>query len=113
MFPVKCEMLSQNDYFTKAILGPVRSPELGQVLSHEKSNIAYRYGVTRLSRRDWLKDPIRSDVAEYLELPAEFVILSDRIERLTRPRFGALSFGFCLAALTLIIGITLATLAKS
>jgi hypothetical protein len=100
-------MLSQNDFFTKAILGPVIKPQLGVPLSYEKPPIAYAYGITRLKRRDWLKDRIRAEVAEQLDLPAEFVSLHDRAAEVTKSKSNAWKAGFWLAGLTLVAGLTL------
>ena len=102
--PLGVEMLSQNDFFTKAILGPVKKPELGVPLAIEKNNVAYAYGITRLKRRDWLKDPIRSEIAEQLDVPAEFISLDDRVAHLTQTTAKSWSIGFWLAGATLLLG---------
>ena len=99
-------MLSQNDFFTKTILGPVKKPELGNLLSYEKSNVAYAYGITRLKRKDWLKDSIREEVAHHLDLPIGFVSLHDRAAILTQSKSIAARAGFWLAGGTLVIGLT-------
>lgn len=99
--PLGVEMLSQNDFFTKAILGPTKKVELGVPLSFDKSQVAYAYGIRKLRRSDWLKDTIRAEVVDHLEIPAGFITLEDMAARLTKQALSPWVVGLWLAGLVL------------
>lgn len=85
---------------------------LGIPVTYEKSNVAYAYGITRLKRRDWLKDRLRTEVADHLELPQEFVSLRDHAADVTEPKSNPWKVGFWLAGTTLVFGMLVMALLR-
>ncbi len=66
-------------------------------LNAGKPSVAYQHGVKRITRNEWLKDPLRTEIARNLELPSSFASLDDAAAVKSMPVRSASMIGLGLA----------------
>jgi hypothetical protein len=96
---------SQDKFFSNVILGANQNLVLGVPVNSDKAFLGYHQGVKRLTRGDWLKDPVRAEISQNLQLPGSFTSLEDSAALISMPARSASIIGLWLAVGTIAIAL--------
>lgn len=78
---------SQDDYFTRSIVGDKLQARLGVASGIIGLRGARQMRHIKLSRHAWLNDPDRSKLARHLRLPSSFTSFEDKVAQETNPEY--------------------------